>query len=382
MHMNLFKTLIASTCLLSSLFYTASSHAEEGKELIALTTEQITEAKIETLLSTPKTLHLTVSVPAKIAINEQRQAQVVAKVTGTVTQINKNIGEPVLADENLAVLESKEIAEAKAAYLTALKREELATQTLNSEKVLKEKKILSEQEYLNTLLAAKEALINLEIATQQLYILGMNEKDIKGLDQESLRSLRTYEIKSPLTGTVIEKDIALGALINSDQLVYTIADLDTVWVELGVSANDLPKMKLGNKILINPIKGESQNAEAIITQLSPVIDEETRTATAIASLPNQSKIWFPGSYVCANVIVDEINVPVAVLKEAVHNDDDGSFIFIPHENGFEKKDVTTGKSDNTFIEIVSGLEPNSPYAATKTFLLKAELGKLDADDDE
>lgn len=362
------------------LLAVASLHAADDESgIIHLTPEQIQDNRIEILNASPAILRQTFSVPGKITVNELSQAVVVAKAPGIVTKVNKNIGDSVQIDETLAILESKEMADAKAAYITAVKREALAAQTLSAEETLKDKKISSEQDYLRALLAAQEALINLEVAAQQLYLLGMNAGDIKQLAHDGLNGLCCYPIKSPLKGVIIDKNITLGSLVGSEQEVFKIADLDTVWVELGIYSNNLLQIKPGHKIFLSPLKEDNPKAQAEITRISPIVDEHTRTATAIALLSNTSRNWYPGSYVRAEIVTNEINVPIAVLKEAIQEIEGKTFVFISHPDGFEKREVMMGKSDNTYVEILAGLEPETPYAAVNTFLLKAEDGKKDAE---
>lgn len=357
----------------------AKKSEDSQSEIIALTPDQIADCQIEILKVSPATLQQTFSVPAKITVNELRQAVVVAKAPGIVSKVSKNIGDAVQVDDILAVLESKEIAEAKAAYITAVKREALATKTLSAEEILKEKKISSEQNYLQILLAAEEARLNLEIAVQQLFLLGMNTTDLHQLMKDGRNGLCCYPIKANMNGVIIEKNINLGSRIGSDQEVYKIADLDTVWVELGLYANSLIQIKPGHKIFLRPIKENYPRAQAEITHVSPVIDEHTRTATAIALLSNTSREWCPGSFVRAEVVALEFLAPTAVLKEAIQEIEGKTYLFVKHPEGFEKREVKTGRSDKVYIEILSGVEPKTPYAASNAFILKAEHGKKDAE---
>ena len=359
--------LLACASLYASEHEKETSSKSEKLELIEITPEQISDSQIEIYNAEPATLRQTFFVPGKITVNELRQAVVVAKSPGIVTKVSKNIGDAVEMDETLAVLESKEMAEAKAAYITAQKREVLAVKTLSAEEVLKEKKISSEQDYLHALLAAEEAHINLEVAAQQLYLLGLTSTDLHLLAHDGFNGLCCYSIKAPIKGVIIDKNITLGSRIGAEQEVYKIADLDTVWVELGIYSNNLPQIKPGHKIFLSPIKADHPTAEAEITHISPVIDEHTRTATAIALLSNKTGDWYPGSYIRAEIVSDEIQVPIAVLKEAVQDIEGKTYLFVKHPEGFEKREVKVGKSDNSYMEIVAGLESNTPYAATNSF---------------
>lgn len=377
--MNMNKIAIVFA-LFSSPIYAEDHDAgkPEDSNIIALNAQQISDAKIDTHISSSQNLKISIPLPAKVVLNEYKQALVVAKAPGIVAKIKKNIGDYVYKGESLGVIESKEMAEAKTAYITALKRQDLAEQTLASEESLKDKKISSEQDYKRTALSAKEAQINLEMALQHLHILGVSEEDISKLDQDDLKNLCCYEVKAPMDGNIIAKDISLGARVSADQEIYKIADLETVWVEIGVYPKDLARIKMGNKMVIQS-KSSNTVGEAVITQLSPVIDEHSGTAIAYALLANKEKKWFPGTFVKAVVIVEEVQVPVAVLKEAVHEIEGEQYVFIVHPDGFEKRKVDTGRSDGKFLEIVSGLDKDIAYASTNTFILKAEHGKNDAE---
>ena len=132
-------------------------------------------------------------------------------------------------------------------------------------------------------------------------------------------------------------------------------------------------------MMIKPLKDEKPEAQALITHISPVIDEHTRTATAIALLPNENRNWYPGAYVRAEIIVDETLVPVAVLRSAIQEIDGKKVVFVLHPDGFEKRAVVLGQSDKDYVEIIDGLNVGEDYAASNTFLLKAEDGKKDAE---
>ena len=353
--------------------------AAEDEGLIVLTPEQIADARITTKVAAPVKLKVTATAPAKIVINEKEQAHVVAKAAGVVTQIIKTIGDQVKEGEVLAWVDSKEMAEAKGAYLTALKRYNLAKQNLSTEETLKDKKICSTQDYLQTNLAYQEAQINLDVAVQQLYILGMEEMEVQTLDNTDLKDLRKLALKAPMDGVVITKDLTRGSQISADQEVYTIANLDTVWVELGLYPGDLNRIKKGHKLIVNPIKGDCPPAIATIQWISPTIDEDTKRASCTALLANKEQSWCPGAYVCADIVLEEVKVKQAVVKEAIQEIDGEKYIFVPHAQGFQKRAIEPGRSDSKYVEVISGIQVGEPYAATQTFLLKAEQGKAEAE---
>jgi len=366
-------------CMLTCFVVADQDSEKISLDVVKLTSEQILEGKIDIWNASPVILKQSFTIPGKISINEQKQALVVAKAPGVVANINKNIGDKVEVGEILVALESKDMAKGKATYVTAFKRHKLAVKTLAVEEALKNKKIVSEQDYWRAELAAEEALINLEVAEQQLRLLGMDTHDIARLANEELSGLCCYQIRSPLKGEIISKNVSLGALVSSDQEVFTIADLDTVWVELGVYSNNITQIKPGHKIFITTMKSNESPTIAEVAYISPVLDEHTRAGRAIAILPNEERKWSPGLFIKAEIVTDEFEVPVAVLKEAIHEIDGKTILFVSHPEGFEKREVQMGRSDERYVEIIAGVDATTPYAATNTFLLKAEDGKKDAE---
>lgn len=117
---------------------------EEHTEIITLTPEQIESAGIVIREAGPGTLQTEVQSPGKVTVNENKMVHIVPKASGIVLRTHKNIGESVKAGELLAQLQSKELAEAKSAYLAALKRQQLTSSILDTEqKTLRQKSFRS-----------------------------------------------------------------------------------------------------------------------------------------------------------------------------------------------------------------------------------------------
>ncbi|HRQ61598.1 MAG TPA: efflux RND transporter periplasmic adaptor subunit, partial [Alphaproteobacteria bacterium] len=126
----------------------SDEHAhEEGT--IALSAAQLSTSGIKTAPIGPGKLMQEVLIPGKIVAADDRIAQLVPKVSGTVTEARKNLNDPVEKGEVLALIESREMAESIADYLAAKRTVELAHTTFNRDKGLWDKKITSERVYLN-----------------------------------------------------------------------------------------------------------------------------------------------------------------------------------------------------------------------------------------
>lgn len=351
-------------------------HSHEN-DTIAITAEQLKAHGIEVSAAAAGRLQQSIKAPAKIIVCADRIAHVYPKVTGTVIEAYKNLGQFVAMNETLATIGSREMAEAKAEYLANSNRYQLAEENFQREKSLHEKKISASQEFHLSENSREEALIELELSRQKLYALGLSEQEIGQLKNSSQYHLRMYEMRSPIAGKVIERHVTPGELVTIDHEAFVIADLDKLWVEISVFPQDRPNVKEGQSVTISTAEGKTTKAS--IVYLSPIIDEDTRTSTAIAEINNRNGKWFPGTFVHAELITEVINVPLVVPKEAIQNIEGVDAVFVPTEEGFSVRPVTIGKSDAFQCEILDGLTAGEEYACKNTFLLRAHLQKDEAE---
>lgn len=347
-------------------------HAEEGAHaegVINLNAAQIAAAGITVSEAASGKLSREVSVPGKIVAAADRMAQIVPKVGGTVTEARKNLGDSVEKGEVIALIESREMAETVADYLAARRAEELARTTFNREKGLWDKKITAEQDYLNARNVHQEAKIKLDLAHQKLQALGHD-----GQAAENANA-RFHEVKSPITGRVIGRELTLGEYVDSTHAAYTVADLGVLWVETAIAPADLPFVREGQAVTIIGGNGKAQGKLIFV---SPVVDPETRSAKAIVELDNAQGQWRPGEFANAAIATSAQDIDVILPKEAVQAIEGKSVVFVRNATGFGKRDVVLGREDSRNVEVTSGLSRGEPVAVSGTFTLKAELGKSEA----
>jgi cobalt-zinc-cadmium efflux system membrane fusion protein len=191
---------------------------------------------------------------------------------------------------------------------------------------------------------------------------------------QSNEGLTPYELKSLMSGTVIEKHIAVGEAHAGDVEAFLVADLDTVWAKLSVFQKDIPRVRVGQRVSIKAEQGGSV-ANNIISYLSPVVDEHTRTATLRVILPNLKGEWRPGLFIEGRITVDEELVKVLVPKTALQSVENNTVVFVQTADGFEARAVQIGRANTTMVEIVSGLSPGERFVSKGSFTLKAEMSK-------
>ena len=348
---------------------------EHGEEKVVQLSEADMEVfGIEVATAGPGNLQIQISLAGEVSVDPDRLAHIVPRVSGVVRQARKKLGEQVRTDEVMAVLESRELSELKSAFLVAKEQLALAETTFQREERLWKQSVSSEREYLEAKQALAQAMIELEAAGQMLHALGFSDEYVHNLSFHQGVPFTLYEILSPFDGTVIEKHITLGEVLAEDAEAFTIADLSSVWVNLTVYQKDLPFVHIGQPVTITSKQG-NMISSGTVSYISPILFEETRTASARVVLNNAEGRWRPGLFVTAKVTVGETDVPIIVQKTALLTMDNETAVFVRTEEGFELKPVKLGRKSGTHVEIISGLEPGWQYVSSGAFTLKSELEK-------
>lgn len=372
------SALLAIVGVIPQAFAQSAPAKPDGKPaVIAMDDERIKLAEIELRKAGPASIARRLIVPGTIVPDGGRVAHVSVKLSGTVAELHKNIGDDVTKDEILAVLESREVADAKSEYLAARLSNELQQDLTARDKSLWEGRAVPEQQYIKSRNAAAQTVMRFGIARQKLMALGVMDSEIAALPQAPDGTLRSQNVRAPISGRVAERKVEPGTAVGRDNLeteLFVIVDLSQVWVELSVSPTDLPLVKEGQPVDI-ALRGIAEAGAGKIMFVSPLLDKETRAARVVASAPNADGRWRPGSFVTAGIAVERRDVPVAVPFTAVQTVDGRKAVFVRTSEGFEKRDVALGRRDGALVEIASGLSAGETVATTNTFSLKAELSK-------
>lgn len=351
-----------------------AEHSGENEAIIHLSAAQISEFGIQIAPAGPGKIDLNVELTGEVLADPDRLAHIVPRVSGFTRKVYKKTGDSIKAGDVLAVIESRELADIKAEFLTALKRLDLARKRYQREKRLWERKITSEQEFLDAETAMAEVEIQIYSAKQKLMALGFDSQYIDGLQDRPKTSLTRYEITSPIDGTIIQRHMAVGEVVDTESDIFTIADLASVWINLTLYQKHLGAVKPGQPVTIYADKIDAK-ATGTIDYVSPIVNESTRTATARVVMENTDGRWRPGLFVSGRVKASSIAVDIAVPKSAIQTIDGETVVFVETDHGFHVETVKIGRQNLNAVEIVSGIEPHTRIAVTQTFMLKAELNK-------
>ena len=343
--------------------------AEEG---LSLTPEQRKRFGIVVQSAGSGSLQNNVTLPGEIVFNEDRVVHLVPRVSGIAREVYRSVGDHVKTNEILAVIDSRELADAKSEYMAAKARSMLAEKTFTREKALRKEQVSAEQDFLSAEQTLAEARIELRSAEQKLHALGFSEDAVDKLGSEQNEAITRYEIRSPIDGAITMKHISQGESLEADSEIFTVVDTTSVWVNLAVYTKNLNIIRKGQEVTLR-VDHSGAQARGKIAMLTPFVEEATRSATARVVLDNRDGRWIPGTFVTGFIKASEENVPIVVPRDAVQNIEGRNVIFVENEGVFEMNSVTLGKADRANIEVTGGLEPGTRYVAQGAFQLKATI---------
>jgi len=353
----------------------SKEHSEsDDKKVLHISEAEMKEFGIEVGTAGPGKIEIQLSLPGEVVANADRLVHVVPRVSGVVRDVRKNLGDFVSAGEVLSILESRELADAKASFLAAREREILARANFTREEDLWKKKISAEQDYLEAKRAIAEALIELRSSEQKLHAIGFSDAYLSRLPNQLEIEYTKYVLTAPASGTILQKHIAKGEVLKDDSEAFVIADLSSVWVNVSIYQKDMPLVRKGQEVIISA-GHEIPDAKGVISYVGPLVGEQTRTGIARVVLLNKGGHWRPGLFITTRLTVKATDVPVAVSKTALQTMEDKTYIFVKTEEGFEPRPVTAGRTDEKQAEIISGLTAGQQYVTNGAFALKAQLSK-------
>ncbi len=197
---------------------------------------------------------------------------------------------------------------------------------------------------------------------------------------ESNQSLQPFEVRSQISGTVINGHLIVGEFVPENQWVYIVADLSEVWVDFLVPLIDRGDLQIGQDIEIH-----TQDRDRIfsgeISYVAPYADERSQSQLVRAVIPNQSGVLLPGTFVTADLVVDRATAPVAIKRSALQKMGDKDVVFVRYGETYEARPVTLGKADHLWVEVLQGVLAGDHYVAGNSFLIKADILKSGASHD-
>lgn len=349
-------------------------HHEEGGGVVELTAEAIERTGVTTAPATLRPLAERRATTGEVGFDETRLAHVTPRVTGRLIAVPADLGDAVSEGSVLAVLDSVELGEAKAAYLRARARREVARRAFERESSLFADAIVSEQQVLDAEAADREASADLAATRERLRLLGLSEREIDALGWDDPAASRV-PVRSPFAGRIIEREATLGELVDPAHELFTVADLSRVWVWIDLYERDLAHVGLGDRVEVRFDAWPGSAYAGEIAYVADRLDEASRTVRARVDLPNPERRFKPGMFARVDLggAAGPAREVLAVPRSAVQRDGEASVVFVRvGPRRFERRAVEIGRVTDDFAEVLAGLEVGEPVVTRGVFLLQSE----------
>ena len=326
-----------------------------------------------------------VELPAEVMWNADGVAHVVPRVSGQAREVHGRLGDQVHAGDVLAVIDSRELAEARAGDLAAEARLSLMRVSLERVEKLFEKQIAPEEELLKAKLELAEAGIDHRNTEAKLRALGLTAAQIQELHGEEAVDYSRYEIKAPFDGVVIEKHMTLGEVVSPGSAVFMLADLSDVWVLGRAYERDIRFLKPGQATTVRLDALPGELFEGVVDYIGSQLDPDTRTVQVRVVLSNHERRFRRGMFGVVTVVTSREGEPATsapssllVPLSALQRTNDGHVVYRVVEEGvFEAVQVQVMAKSQEFAEIKAELQPGDTVVMGETFVLKSEMGLKD-----
>ncbi|TGK87060.1 efflux RND transporter periplasmic adaptor subunit [Leptospira noumeaensis] len=327
-----------------------------------------------------KALEEELQLPGTVSYDMNSVAKVGSRVSGRIVQVFVKEGEHVKKSTALASIQSVELGTTEANYLKARARLEALKVQADRAKDLYERKVTSAKEYEMSLMDYKSVKAEMETSRNALENLGLNEVEIANLEAGKYNSKNLY-IRTPISGTVTEREAIIGQAVNARDNLFTVADLSVLWINLEVYEKDLASIRVGNEAKVIPIGSKDDSLKAVVSHVGDVIDPIKKTAEIRLEVRNSKGRLRPGQSVTATVVgamvESSVNKAKVIPADCIHKIEGENFIFVRNTDGsFSAKKVGVGKTYDHWVEITTGVESGEAIVEEGSFVLKSEYLKL------
>lgn len=322
---------------------------------VTLTAAQRQNIKLYTVASS--SFDRTIETTGVVDFDNDQATSVLAPISGPVSRLVVSPGDKVKKGDPLAYVDSPDFATAISTYRKALVTAHTARRLADLDKDLLQHQGVAQKEADQAETDAASAEADAYAALQTLVSLNVDPQTIKDVEQGRPIARIQGVIRSPIAGTVVEKLISPGQLLQAGTTAcFTVADLSRVWVMAQVSDSDLASVHVGDAVDVitsmnaRPIKGEVDNIAALV-------NPDTRLVAARVIVNNMQGLLRKQMYV--NVRIHSLHpetgtlVPVSAI---LRDDENLPFVYVAQTDGsFARRSVTQGYRVGDQFQIPSGL---------------------------
>lgn len=294
-----------------------------------------------------------VRATGKVAIDETRVSHVHSRTEGWIDKVYADFtGDVVHKGQALVTLYSPDLLATEQEYLLAIEaREAMRNSPIQG-------------------VAADSASL-VEASRRRLQLWDLSERQIEEIER-SQKPVTNTTLYAPASGYVMARNAFPNERITPDTELYTVVDLDRVWVLASVFEYQAPLVHVGQAAIVSLPYGGGRSWNARVSYIQPQVDAQTRTIQVRIELPNPGLALKPEMFV--NVELRSPEAPrLTVPAEAVLDTGLKKTVFVDLGNGhFEPREVETGERIGDRIVVLKGLASGERLVTSGNFLIESE----------
>ncbi len=332
-------------------------------------------------------LSSTIQLPGILTLNQNRTAHISSLVAGKVASLAVDLGNRVNKGQVLLTVNSPDFARAQADFLQTMAKLNLSRKEYERAKMLLEEKAIEEREFLRREAEFEKLSTEVGGLGAVLHAYGMDHEQTEKLiekcaNRESDGKLceladPNLPLLSPLSGTIIFRDVIVGEHVKPEKILFTVSDLSLLWAVLDAYEKDLPFINKDSRIVIQSSLYPEREWQGKITYISDIIDEKLRTVKIRIEVKNAQGLLKPNMYI-QGIVQNKAGTQklLAIPEEAVQNLNGEKIVFILEgQDVFSIRHVELGNKIGNQIIITQGLESGQRIVIKGAFTLKTELTK-------
>ncbi|HSZ08462.1 MAG TPA: efflux RND transporter periplasmic adaptor subunit [Steroidobacteraceae bacterium] len=327
---------------------------------VKLTAAQRANIRLYTVASAP--FRKTVEATGVVDFDNDQATSVLAPFSGPVSRLLVSLGEHVKRGQPLADVDSPDFAAAISAYRKAISTAQTARRLADLDRDLVEHSGVARREADQAETDAANAEADREAALQSLISLQVPAQAIKDIQEGRPISRLDGIIRAPISGTVVEKLITPGQLLEAGTTpCFTVADLSRVWVMAQVFGSDLESVRVGDQAQVITGIG-SKDFSGAVDNIAALVDPDTRSVMVRVVVKNPGDLLKKQMYVRVSIQAHQENAALLIPVSSVLRDDVNlPFVYVVQSDGsFARQHVTLGYRSGDRYDIVEGLKVGDP----------------------
>jgi len=332
-------------------------------------------AGVATVTPEYRTRTTVLETTGKVQFNEEGLVRVHAPVTGRVLEVFARPGDVVEPGARLFALDSADLGSAKSDYAKAVADAERAAAALKLARELFEVKAIAQKEIREADNDDKKAAAERERAASRLRTLGVVRDEQLADIARRADATTTMVVTASRSGVIVERNVSPGQVVAYGQSdtpinLFVIADLSTMWVVADVYEPDVPRVRLGQAVLVTPPCCPNERYEGRVVNIADAVDKETRTLKVRSMVPNRGRSLKAEMFV--KVVIGTGSTQVLALPQgAVHREGGATFVLVEHgKDEYERRPVTLGPELDGSVEVREGVTPKDRVVSAGGILLK------------